>query len=184
MSDAYKLAPLASFVMRYGLGHFQASMQTLYEMSKRSYVAQVAIRSFIVDYPQDTLVLLHQWALDENDHVRCLVSGGSRPRLRLRVMPGVNKLMCFIEDPVPLLTLLERMKDDLSYSVRRSVSGNLSDVIKDNPDTAYATMAQWQKGASKQALQVIRNALKHSVKKGDQRAIELFSRCVTSGTGG
>ncbi len=179
MPESHKLAPIASFIARYGLDHFQESMQALYEIAKRSYAAHVAVRDYIVRYPQETLQRLHQWAADENDHIRYLVSGGTCPRLRLRAMPGITKLNLFIEDPVPLLELLERLKDDTSYRVRQSVSGNLSDIIKDNPDIAYATLGRWQESAGKQALQVIRNALKYSIRKGDQRAIELFESSST-----
>lgn len=178
--DAYKFAPFASFVVHYGLDDFTASTQALYHIAKRSYVAQVAMRDFILRYRQQSLALLYTWTADPNGHIRCLVSGGTRPRLRLKAMPGLTKLMPFIEDPRPLLKLLAQLKEDPSPGVRRSVAGNLSDIIKDNPTMAYGTLNQWQKTATKPTLQIIRNALKYARGKGDQRALALFKKCGLS----
>ena len=55
-----------------------------------------AIRPYIIHHPQATLARLHQWALDENEHVRRLVSEGSRPRL-----PWWPQLTDLIADPTP-----------------------------------------------------------------------------------
>ncbi len=45
-----------------------------------------------------------------------------------------TRLPAFIADPSPVLSLLERLKDDPSEYVRHSVANNLNDIAKDHPD--------------------------------------------------
>ncbi len=173
MPDAYKLTPVAYFVAEYGRDHFDESMAALRQIASRTYAAQVALRVFLHDGPDRCLKVLHTWVHDPDPHIRLLVSGGTRPRLRLRAMPGVTLLTCFIDDPVPLLDLLAHLKNDPSYAVRRSVGGNLSDILKDNPNLAYATLTHWAQDATRQTRQIIRRAVRLAVKKGDPRALAL-----------
>src|SRR5574341_624634 len=76
--DAFVVMSQCDFVAKYGLDHFELSMQALYEMTKR-FTAEGAIRAFIQKYPDQTLKRLAEWAEDENCHVRRLVSEGTRP---------------------------------------------------------------------------------------------------------
>ncbi len=39
----------------------------------------------------------------------------------------------FKKDPTPVLEVLEKLKDDPSLYVRRSVSNSLNDIAKDHP---------------------------------------------------
>ena len=173
--QGYKLAPIARFVAQYGQAHFAASMAALAALTTRTYAAPVALRSFIVQHPERTLAQLHTWTKHPNARIRRLVSDATRPRLRLRIMPGVNQLTAFIADPHPLLNLLEHLKDDPCPQVRRSVAGNLSDILKDNPDAAYACLTRWRTDASKQRRQIVRHALRYARKKGDPHALALLS---------
>ncbi len=173
--QGYKLAPIAHFVAQYGQAHFAASMVALAALATRTYAAQVALRSFITHQPELTLAQLHTWTKHPNARIRRLVSDATRPRLRLRIMPGVNQLTAFIAAPSPLLDLLEHLKDDPSPQVRKSVAGNLSDILKDNPDAAYACLTCWRADASKQRLQIVRHALRYAREKGDPHALALMS---------
>ena len=84
--------------------------------------AEVAsIRAFLERWPERTLSMMHTWTRDPNEHVRRLVSEGTRPRL-----PWAPRLNGFQEDPSPVLALLEELKDDPSEYVRRSVANNLN----------------------------------------------------------
>ncbi len=172
--QGYKLAPIAHFVAQYGQAHFATSMAALAALATRTYAAQVALRSFIALQPERTLAQLYAWTKHPNARIRRLVSDATRPRLRLRIMPGVNQLTAFIADPRPLLDLLEYLKDDPCPQVRKSVAGNLSDILKDNPDAAYACLTRWRADASKQRVQIVRHALRSARKKGDPRALALL----------
>ena len=76
---------------------------------------------------------------DENEHVRRLVSEGSRPRL-----PWGLQLRNFIEDPKDCLPLLSDLKADDSLYVRRSVANHLNDIAKDHPELVLDTCLAWQ----------------------------------------
>lgn len=112
---------------------------------------------------------LQEWALDDNEHVRRLVSEGSRPRL-----PWWPPLRQFIADPVPAIALLELLKDDPSLYVRRSVANHLNDISKDHPELLLTRMEAWSKGASDERLWLVNHALRTLVKRGDQRALAIL----------
>ena len=164
----FRLLPIATFVYRHGLDHLEASLDAMYVITRHTS-CEGAIRPYIIQYPQATLARLHQWALDENEHVRRLVSEGSRPRL-----PWWPPLRDFIADPSPGLALLEHLKDDPSLYVRRSVANHLNDISKDHPELLLARMEAWSQGASKERLWLINHALRTLVKRGDQRALAIL----------
>jgi len=164
----FRLLPIPTFVYRHGLDHLEASLDAMY-MITRHTSCEGAIRPYIIHHPQATLARLHQWALDENEHVRRLASEGSRPRL-----PWWSQLTDLIADPTPSLALLERLKDDPSLYVRRSVANHLNDIGKDHPELLLARMEAWSKGASDERLWLINHALRTLVKRGDQRALAIL----------
>ena len=135
--EGFIVMPQNDFVAKYGLDHYDLSMQALYQMTKR-FTAEGAIRAFILKYPEKTLAILSEWAEDENCHVRRVVSEGTRPRL-----PWAIQLKPFIEDPRPVLKLLEKLKTDPELMVRRSMANNLNDIAKDNPDQVVKTLRLW-----------------------------------------
>ena len=73
------------------------------------------------------LSIMKDWSQDKNFHVRRLASEGVRPRL-----PWAKKMERFINDPTPILPILENLKEDDSLFVRKSVANNLNDILKDN----------------------------------------------------
>lgn len=164
----FRLLPIPTFVYRHGLDHLEASLDAIYVITRHTS-CEGAIRPFIIHHPQTTMARLHQWAQDENEHVRRLVSEGSRPRL-----PWWPPLRQFIADPAPTFGLLERLKDDPSLYVRRSVANHLNDISKDHPELLLARMEAWSVGASKERLWLINHALRTLVKRGDQRALAIL----------
>lgn len=166
--DGFIVMPQNDFVAKYGLDHYELSMQALHRMTK-CFSAEGAIRAFILKYPERTLAILSEWAEDENPHVRRLVSEGTRPRL-----PWTMQLKPFIEDPRPVLKLLEKLKTDPVLMVRRSVANNLNDIAKDNPDLVVQTLRRW-KGIEDEGTQwLIRHAARTLVKQGNQEALAVL----------
>jgi 3-methyladenine DNA glycosylase AlkC len=155
-------------VAKYGLEHYDLSMQALYQMTKR-FTAEGAIRPFLQKYPEQTLEILSEWAEDENCHVRRLVSEGTRPRL-----PWAMQLKQFIEDPRPVLELLEKLKSDPELMVRRSVANNLNDIAKDNPDLVVKILRQWKKIKDEGTQWLIRHAARTLVKKGNKDVLAIL----------
>jgi 3-methyladenine DNA glycosylase AlkC len=166
--DGFIVMPQNDFVAKYGLEHFDISMQALYEMTKR-FTAEGAIRAFIQTYPDQTLTVLGQWAQDPNCHVRRLVSEGTRPRL-----PLAPRLSQFIRDPQPVLALLELLKADPELMVRRSVATNLNDIAKDHPDLVVETLAAWHNIASPGTQWIIGHAARTILKQGHPDALTLL----------
>ena len=163
-----RLMPIPTFVYRHGLDHPAASLAAM-PIITRQASCEGAIRPFIRRYPRATLAKLRQWAKHENEHVRRLVSEGTRPRL-----PWWAPLREFMADPAPVLALLECLKDDPALYVRRSVANNLNDISKDNPQLVLERLTAWSNGASPERQWLIRHALRTLVKRGDQSALALL----------
>jgi len=164
----WAIMPMTHYVGLYGLGYFDLSMRLLKEMTKR-FSSEFGIRFFLLDEPARTLSILKTWTHDPNPHVRRLVSEGTRPRL-----PWVMRLPVFIEDPTPVIRLLEVLKDDQEEYVRRSVANNLNDIAKDHPDLVAQIAGRWLKGASKDREKLVRHACRTLIKQGHQGTLKAF----------
>ncbi len=160
--------PHTFFVARYGLADFESSMRAQYELTQR-FTAEFSIRPFLQQHQQATLQRLQDWIDDPSEHVRRLVSEGTRPRL-----PWASRLPEFQRDPAPVLTLLDQLKDDDSLYVRRSVANNLNDIGKDHPEVLLATAENWSRHASVQRQWIVRHALRNMIKEGQPRALAIF----------
>ncbi len=164
----FRLLPIPTFVYRHGLEFPEASLDAMVVITLYTS-CEGAIRPYIIHHTGLTMTRLHQWALDSNEHVRRLVSEGSRPRL-----PWWPPLREIIADPSPTLALLESLKDDPSLYVRRSVANHLNDISKDHPELMLERMAAWKSGASAERRWLINHALRSLVKKGDARALAIL----------
>lgn len=160
--------PHGMLVAEHGLGHFGLSMRVLHALTQR-FTAEFAIRPFLEHHRDATLAQLAVWSADPSDQVRRLVSEGTRPRL-----PWAPRLRDFQRDPAPVLALLERLKDDPSLYVRRSVANNLNDVGKDHPALAAEVARQWLLDATPQRRWIVGHALRSAVKRGEPAALEVL----------
>ena len=87
------------------------------------------------------------------------------------------RLKSFIADPSPVLPILEKLKDDPSLYVRRSVANHLGDIAKDHFDKVCDICEAWLRGAvSEERKWLIRHALRHPAKKGDGRSLTIRER--------
>lgn len=162
----WAILPFGEYVAAQGQGHHAESLAALRELTIRS-TSEFAIRPFVVAHQDATLRMLKQWAKDENEHVRRLVSEGTRPRL-----PWGLQLKSFVKDPAPILPLLEMLRDDPSEYVRRSVANSLNDIAKDHPDLVAAIAVRWLKDASKDRARLVRHACRTLIKKGHHAALK------------
>ena len=89
-------------------------------------------------------------------------------------MPWGQQLPDLIADPSPTLELLEKLKDDPSELVRRSVANHLNDISKDHPDTVVAVCRRWQKNAGEERQWIIRHATRTLVKAGHPAVFALL----------
>jgi 3-methyladenine DNA glycosylase AlkC len=165
--------PHVYFVAAHGLDHFEEAMSFQYEVTRR-FTAEFSIRAFLEAHTERTLGRLREWTVDPDMHVRRLVSEGTRPRL-----PWAPRLQRFIEDPSPVVDLLERLKDDPAEYVRRSVANNLNDISKDHPDLVVDIARRWLDEPDRRRL--VRHGLRTLVKQGHERA--LAALCYTTRDG-
>ncbi len=169
-TEGYWIMPLAKYVEKYGLDHYQASINAIKAITKRN-TGEYCIRPFLERYPEKTAAVMAKWSKDENVHVRRLSSEGMRPRL-----PWARKLDRFIENPLPILGILENLKDDDSKFVQKSVANNLNDILKDNYQVGFKTIKRWSKNATRNRKWIIKHALRHEIKKGNRDAIKIIKR--------
>lgn len=123
----YEALFFPDFVEAYGQQHWDLSMEAMQWLTRFSS-AEFAVRPFIQSDPIKMMAQMRAWSEHENYHVRRLASEGSRPRL-----PWGQALPVFKRDPSPILPILDKLKQDDSDYVRRSVANNLNDIAKDNP---------------------------------------------------
>jgi len=160
--------PHVFFVRDYGVEHFVISMAAQYELTQR-FTAEFSLRPYFERHYAACMQLFAHWARDPSEHVRRLVSEGTRPRL-----PWAPKLASVIQQPQLTAPLLELLKDDPSLYVRRSVANHLNDIGKDNPDYLLQLLEGWAQDASKERRWLIKHALRSAVKRGNSRAISML----------
>lgn len=166
--EYYWVMPIAKYVEKYGLKHFDLSMNAIQEITKRN-TGEYTIRPYLENYPERTLKVMQKWSVDKNKHVRRLSSEGVRPRL-----PWASKLDIFIKDPTPILPILENLKDDPSKYVQTSVANCINDILKDNPETIKELVERWAPNATKERKWIIKHALRNLIKAKDLWAMGMI----------
>jgi len=158
---------LPDFVELYGRDDWDRSLPALALFTKYSS-SEFAIRPFIIDDQKRAMAFMKTLAGDKDHRVRRFASEGCRPRL-----PWAMAIPAFKKDPALILPVLEKLKDDESEFVRRSVANNLNDISKDHPDLVLALGAKWL-GKSPETDWIVKHACRTLLKKGDSRAMMLF----------
>jgi 3-methyladenine DNA glycosylase AlkC len=167
--SGFAVWPLTDYVSTYGHDEFDSSLTALKAMTK-VFTAEWAIRSFIIADPKRVIKVLEEWVDDECEHVRRLVSEGSRP-----LLPWGQKLPSFVKDPKATWHLLEKLKFDGSEYVRKSVANHLNDHSKNHADFVTDKLLKWKKEGkkSKDLEWIIRHASRTLIKKGHAKAFLL-----------
>ncbi len=162
--------PLTEFVSLRGRQHTDpaTALGVLKEMTKR-FSAEFAVRPFLAVSQDDALSAFMDWTNDGNRHVRRLASEGCRP-----LLPWGMRLKAFVDDPQPLLPILEALKDDPEEYVRRSVANNLNDIAKHHPALVVDISKTWMAGASRNRKRLVKHACRTLIKQGDAGALGVF----------
>jgi 3-methyladenine DNA glycosylase AlkC len=158
----------ADFVEAYGLDDWDLSIPALEQFTHLAS-AEFAIRPFIVRYPERSMAQMLEWSRSDDVDLRRLASEGCRPRL-----PWGIALTALKADPLPILPVLEQLKEDESETVRRSVANNLNDISKDNPQVVIDLLQRWQLVETKNMRRLIRHALRTLIKQGHPASLELL----------
>lgn len=155
--------------VRHGLEtHRDLSLDLIHAATKR-FSMEFYIRPFINRWPEETLTRLDTWCEDDNYHVRRLVSEGTRPRL-----PWARNIDILPEVP---LRYLDRLYDDPTRYVTRSLANHMNDLSKVIPDQVVSKLGDWaQSGAQdpKEMAWITRHSLRTAVKRGERGALDLL----------
>lgn len=155
------------FIEVYGLDNYEVSVRAM-ETVTQFTSCEFAVRPFILRYTEAMISQMHQWSGHEHPMVRRLATEGCRPRL-----PWAMALPFLKKDPSSILPILEKLKNDPSESVRRSVANNLNDISKDNPEIVIALIKAW-KGQTKETDWLIKHASRTLLKAGTFEVMQLF----------
>jgi 3-methyladenine DNA glycosylase AlkC len=172
----FEAMALPDFVATYGMDEWDLSLPALGHFTKY-YSSELAIRPFLDKDPQKGMACMMAWAEDKEANVRRLASEGCRPRL-----PWAMALPKFKKDPSPILPILEKLKNDASEDVRRSVANNLNDISKDNPELALEICEKWS-GQSENTDKIVKHACRTLLKAGNKRALAIFGYSDPSSIG-
>ncbi|GAA5089798.1 DNA alkylation repair protein [Nocardia iowensis] len=165
--EGWASMPVNAYVASAMLDRPDIALPLLAALTPR-YTAEFAIRPFLDAHYHLTMDYLRSWTTDPDEHVRRLVSEGTRPRL-----PWAPRLSRFVADPTPVLGLLEALVNDDSSYVRRSVANHLNDISKDHPDLALDTATRWSLSTT-QGDFVVRHGLRTLVKRGHPAALAVL----------
>ncbi|NWK54518.1 DNA alkylation repair protein [Verrucomicrobiaceae bacterium N1E253] len=165
--------PVIDYISVYGLEHPKIALSLLSYLTPM-YSAEFAIREFLNRHPEQTYNEMSLWSLSSDEHVRRLASEGIRPRL-----PWGCQLPQYIENPTPVIALLNNLVDDTSDYVRRSVANNLNDISKDHPELVIATCRRWMAEAIPARQWIIRHATRTLVKAGHPEVFALLGHTAS-----
>ena len=158
---------LSYFVEQYGLDDYETSIRAIEEITQFTS-CEGAVRPYIIKYPEKMMNQMLVWSKHENWELRRLSSEGCRPRLPWHMALGNLK-----ENPLPIIPILENLKNDPSSIVRKSVANNLNDIAKDNPETVINLVKKWQ-GKSKNTDWIIKHGCRMLLKQGNRKVLDLF----------
>lgn len=163
----FEAMTLHDYVELYGQEDLEASLQAIRYFNPFAS-GEFAIRPFLLQHPEPTMDFMLDCANDADEKNRRFASEGCRPRL-----PWAMALPAFKADPSPILPILEKLKDDESEFVRKSVANNLNDISKDHPDLVLDVCESW-KDQSPRTDWIIKRACRTLLKAGNVRAMRLF----------
>ena len=158
---------LSDFVQLYGLDDYKTSIRAIEKITQFTS-CEFAVRPFIVRYPDEMMKQMLAWSKHAHWGVRRLSAEGCRPRL-----PWAMALPNLKENPEPIISILENLKNDVSKFVRLSVANNMNDIAKDNPDVVIGLAKKWQ-GKSENIDWIIKHGCRTLLKQGNKDAMELF----------
>ncbi|WP_331732515.1 hypothetical protein OG613_48125 (plasmid) [Streptomyces sp. NBC_00015] len=162
----YIYAPNSAFVARYCRTRedLEPALDALRRMTSY-FSAEVAMRFFLRDFPEETLKVIETWTGDPDHRVRRLASESMRPRL-----PWSLNIPRELGAGLPVL---DQLCDDPSRFVRQSAANHLHDIAEDDLALVLDTLGRWKGAAHAKQTDfdfIARQALRSRLKKGDDAA--------------
>lgn len=174
-THAFHLWPVSRFIEDFGLEHPALSL-TATEALTRVFTGEWAVRPYLARYPELTMARVEEWSRSDSHNVRRLATEGIRPRL-----PWAPVHRPFLDDPAPILPVLDRLFSDESPYVRTSVANNLNDISRTRPELAVAAAKRWLLVDDSPAVaRVAERGLRGLVKQGDPAALAAVGFAATT----
>lgn len=158
---------LDSYVEQYGLNYLDTSIRAI-ETFTQFTSCEFCVRPFIVKYPQEMMQQMLLWSSHSHWAVRRLASEGCRPRL-----PWGMAISHLKNNPLPILPILENLKNDPARFVRLSVANNLNDISKDNPEFVISIANKWY-GENENINWILKHGCRTLLKNGNAQVMALF----------
>lgn len=139
------------------------------ENTTQRFSAEYALRFYMRNFEEETLVVVHNWTKHKHYHVRRLASEGIRPAL-----PWAGKIKA---DPKKIIAVLDKLYFDNCRFVTRSVANNLNDISKLDIQLVLKTLKRWQKEAKQDPAELnymIRHALRTQIKLGNTEVLKFL----------
>jgi len=167
--DGWVVYAVDDYVARYGIDYPEVSLPLMALLTSR-WSCEFAVRPFIEAHPKLTFEFFDRWIESDDEHLRRLVSEGSRPRL-----PWGAQLKGLVKDPSPTIALLDRLVDDPAIYVRKSVANHLNDIAKDHPELAIETGRRWiaEGGEAERRAWIVNHGMRSLIKAGNPAALAL-----------
>lgn len=166
-SQGFEYMFLPDYIELYGQEDVETSIKA-FEKITQFVSCEFAVRKFIDRHQDRMLKQMLIWSKHKNHHVRRFASEGCRPRLPWGM--ALSKLKI---NPLPILPILENLKNDDSEYVRKSVANNLNDIAKDHPDLVLQLIKKW-KGQSKNTDWIIKHGSRTLLKKANEKVLSEF----------
>ena len=158
---------MADIITEYGLDDLKTSLSAIEHITQ--FVSfEFAGRAFIIRYPKEMMQQMVKWTKHNHENVRRYASEGCRPRL-----PWGTKLTALVHDPSPCIPVLEKLMEDASLYVRKSVANHLNDISKDHPDLVVEYIKKW-KGRSDNTDWILRHGARTLLKNGNHEVLHIF----------
>lgn len=158
---------LPDYIATYGTQFLVESMAS-FETITPFVSCEFAIRPFIMQHPKYVMAKINEWTFHPNLHIRRLASEGCRPRL-----PWAMALPEFKKDPAVLLPILEKLLNDDSPYVRKSVANNLNDISKDHP-LILIEFTEKHYGETEKTDWILKHANRNLLKQAEPRILKVF----------
>ncbi len=158
---------ITDYIEQNGMEDFETSIMAFEKITPFSS-CEFGVRPFIIRYGQKMLDVMYQWTQSKDEKIRRLASEGSRSHL-----PWAMAIPATKEHTHLTLSILEKIKNDPSPYVRKSVANSLNDISKDHPDMVISIAKRW-KGNSKETDWIIKHACRTLLKEGNKEILQLF----------
>ncbi len=164
LNEGFSLWPYGDVIAAHGAEHPDEGLAACVELTKR-FTGEFAIRPILAAHPA-ALATVAGWVTDPNEHVRRLVSEGTRPRL-----PWARRLTLPVDE---VLDMLAELRADPSPYVRKSVANHLNDLAKEHPARIIDLLADWHRDGGDETRWIVRHALRNHLKDGTPKALSIF----------